>query len=278
MKQSELYDAIAEALGVTAPPASPQTGNGSTSQTAVAGQPLRILLAEDSLANQKLAIGLLTKWGHHVMLATNGREAVTKATSNERFDLVLMDVQMPEMDGFEATRTIREYEDATLRPRLPIVAMTAHAMKGDRDRCLAAGMDGYVSKPVRASELSHTISQIARRFRHLRMYSCSQTNGIVETTSRERPSASQRSDPRPRDHDWTASPWNMWAAIASCCKRSHQPRSRNGPSCWINCANRSIATIAPPRDDWPTHSRTPFALSAHRTLTRLGGGIGEPRG
>ncbi len=160
VKQSELYDAIAEALGVTAPPASPQTGNGSASQTAVAGQSLRILLAEDSLANQKLAIGLLTKWGHHVMLATNGREAVTKATSNERFDLVLMDVQMPEMDGFEATRTIREYEDATLRPRLPIVAMTAHAMKGDRDRCLAAGMDGYVSKPVRASELSHTITQI----------------------------------------------------------------------------------------------------------------------
>jgi two-component system sensor histidine kinase/response regulator len=158
VKQSELFDAIAEALGVSAPAASTQAGD--VSQTAVAGQPLRILLAEDSLANQKLAIGLLTKWGHHVTLATNGREAVTRATSNDRFDLVLMDVQMPEMDGFEATRSIREYEDATLRTRLPIVAMTAHAMKGDRERCIAAGMDAYISKPVRASELSRTISQI----------------------------------------------------------------------------------------------------------------------
>jgi two-component system sensor histidine kinase/response regulator len=158
VKQSELFDAIAESLGVSAPAASAQAGD--VSKTAVAGQPLRILLAEDSLANQKLAIGLLTKWGHSVTLATNGREAVTRATSNDRFDLVLMDVQMPEMDGFEATRSIREYEDATLRTHLPIVAMTAHAMKGDRDRCLAAGMDGYISKPVRASELSRTISQI----------------------------------------------------------------------------------------------------------------------
>ena len=97
--------------------------------------PLRILLAEDSLANQKLAIGLLTKWGHQVTLATNGREAVAMATSADTFQLVLMDVQMPEMDGFEATKKIREFEQATKRPRLPIVAMTAHAMKGDRERC-----------------------------------------------------------------------------------------------------------------------------------------------
>jgi two-component system, sensor histidine kinase and response regulator len=161
VKQSELYDAIAEALGVPVPAASGEVGAaGDNKGATVAVEPLRILLAEDSLANQKLAIGLLTKWGHSVMLATNGREAMTKATSNERFDLVLMDVQMPEMDGFEATRSIREYEDATLREHLPIVAMTAHAMKGDRERCLAAGMDAYISKPVRASELSHTISQI----------------------------------------------------------------------------------------------------------------------
>ncbi len=83
------------------------------------------------------------------------------ATSQEHFDLVFMDVQMPEMDGFEATRHIREFEAANGRPRMPIVAMTAHAMKGDRERCFEAGMDGYISKPVRAAELSRIVAQFA---------------------------------------------------------------------------------------------------------------------
>ena len=112
---------------------------------------LRILLAEDNPVNQKLAVRLLEKRGHQVALACNGREALA-CLDNGRFDLVLMDVQMPEMDGLEATRTIRRNEDGT-GAHLPIVAMTAYAMQGDQERCLAAGMDGYVSKPVSPKEL-----------------------------------------------------------------------------------------------------------------------------
>jgi two-component system sensor histidine kinase/response regulator len=156
VKQSELYDSIAEALGVSVPILSGVTENKTI---LAAAAPLRVLLAEDSLANQKLAIGLLTKWGHNVTLATNGREAVATATAGGQFDVVLMDVQMPEMDGFEATQKIRQFEQSAGQPRVPIVAMTAHAMKGDRERCFEAGMDAYISKPVRAAELSRTISQ-----------------------------------------------------------------------------------------------------------------------
>jgi CheY-like chemotaxis protein/HPt (histidine-containing phosphotransfer) domain-containing protein len=119
---------------------------------------LRILLAEDSYVNQRLVLGLLGKQGHDVAVAGNGREAVRLARA-DRFDLVLMDVQMPEMDGFEATRQIRHWEQNN-GGHLPIVALTAHAMKGDRDRCLGAGMDAYVSKPIRAQKLFETMETV----------------------------------------------------------------------------------------------------------------------
>jgi len=112
---------------------------------------LRILLAEDNLVNQKLASRLLERRGHTVVVTANGREAV-KALEEQGFDLVLMDVQMPEMDGFEATAALRARERAT-GTHTPVIAMTARAMTGDRERCLAAGMDGYVSKPIQAKEL-----------------------------------------------------------------------------------------------------------------------------
>jgi CheY-like chemotaxis protein len=107
---------------------------------------LKVLLAEDGLINQRVAVGLLKMKGHAVTIANNGKEAVS-AVENGRFDVVLMDVQMPEMDGFEATKVIREKEQPSGR-HTPIVAMTASAMKGDRERCLEAGMDNYISKPI----------------------------------------------------------------------------------------------------------------------------------
>jgi signal transduction histidine kinase/ActR/RegA family two-component response regulator len=116
--------------------------------------PVHILLVEDSPINQRLAVGLLEKKGYEVFVANNGREAY-EAFLNQPFDIVLMDVQMPEMDGFEATEAIRAAERDV--SHVPIIAMTAHAMKGDRERCLRAGMDAYISKPIRAQKLYETI-------------------------------------------------------------------------------------------------------------------------
>ncbi|MEN6372701.1 MAG: ATP-binding protein [Armatimonadota bacterium] len=119
---------------------------------------LRILLAEDNIINQRLAKGLLEKRGHSVTIAGNGQEALILLGSGE-FDLVLMDVQMPVMDGFEATAHIRSSEKDTGK-HMPIVAMTANAMKGDKERCLEAGMDAYTSKPIEAAELIKTIEDM----------------------------------------------------------------------------------------------------------------------
>ena len=121
-------------------------------------RPLRVLLAEDSLVNQKLAVGLLKRRGHAVVVANNGKEALA-SLELEKFDLVIMDVQMPEMDGLEATIAIRAKEKQT-GAHVPIIAMTAHAMKGDRERCLEAGMDKYVSKPIRAKQLFEVIEEM----------------------------------------------------------------------------------------------------------------------
>jgi len=116
---------------------------------------LRILLAEDNVVNQRLTERLLQKQGHRVVVVGNGREAV-KALEDENCDLVFMDVQMPELDGFQATAVIREKEKGSAL-HIPIVAMTAHAMKGDKERCLAAGMDAYISKPIRVESLVNVI-------------------------------------------------------------------------------------------------------------------------
>ena len=114
-------------------------------------KPLRILLAEDNLVNQKVASKLLAKQGHQVVMAGNGKLALEQFETGT-FDLILMDVQMPEMDGLEATREIRRMEQNQKR-RIPIIAMTAQTMKGDQDACFLAGMDGFVSKPIRLPEL-----------------------------------------------------------------------------------------------------------------------------
>jgi signal transduction histidine kinase/CheY-like chemotaxis protein len=125
------------------------------------GLALSVLLVEDNRVNQMLATRLLEKWGHRVRLAENGQQALDAIVGGARFDLVLMDMQMPVMDGMEATRFIRAHEAEAGGPRLPIVAMTANAMQGDRERCIEAGMDDYLSKPINQAELVAKLNQYA---------------------------------------------------------------------------------------------------------------------
>ena len=156
VRRAEMKAALLAALGVPSGEASP--GEEAATGAAPASHPLRILLAEDNVVNQRVARALLERRGHTVTVAGNGREAVRLAGERD-FDLVLMDVQMPEMDGLEATAVLRAREAGAGR-RIPIVAMTAHAMKGDAERCLEAGMDAYVSKPIKPELLFATIETV----------------------------------------------------------------------------------------------------------------------
>jgi len=157
IKQSELFDAILTVLDIHG--AEPGENDLVTKHSIRESRTrLRILLAEDNVVNQRLAVKVLNKRGYCVVVAGNGKEAVA-AFEQEPFDAILMDVQMPEMDGFEATGVIREKEKET-GSHIPIIAMTAHAMKGDRERCLEAGMDEYVSKPIRPQIVVDAIESV----------------------------------------------------------------------------------------------------------------------
>jgi CheY-like chemotaxis protein/HPt (histidine-containing phosphotransfer) domain-containing protein len=187
IKESELFDAIMMTMGLRSEEIPTVITRHNVYE---ARESLNILLAEDNLINQTLATKLLETRGHRVTLATNGKEVVA-AFKNGDFDLILMDIQMPKMDGFEATREIRKIEDGsqekqtpTANPsiinnlsgearraktdrqstieRVPIIAMTAHAMTGDREKCIAAGMDDYVSKPINPETLFSVINKVAR--------------------------------------------------------------------------------------------------------------------
>jgi PAS domain S-box-containing protein len=154
IRQSQLFDAMMAALGKVI-----QTENSSgltTRRSPRESRQLNILLAEDNAVNQKIATRMLEKLGHRVAVAGNGQEALD-AIARHGFDAILMDVQMPEMDGLKATEKIREGERQT-QLHMPIIAMTAHAMKGDRERCIEAGMDGYISKPINGRELEEAIA------------------------------------------------------------------------------------------------------------------------
>jgi signal transduction histidine kinase/DNA-binding response OmpR family regulator len=158
IRQADLLEAMLLALG-SGTRAEPRAAVRPDA-TEPSSRHLHVLLAEDNAVNQRLAVRLLEKRGHTVVMANNGREALAMV-QQERFDLVLMDVQMPEMDGLEATAAIRDTERAS-GCHIPIVAMTAHAMQSDEERCLAAGMDGYLSKPLDAAKFSQVLERFGR--------------------------------------------------------------------------------------------------------------------
>lgn len=159
-KAQELYRAICEMRSPLVSEAPRQSGpyfragNGPEAGSLR----LKILLAEDNIINQRVAQRVLEKAGHSVVVVDNGKLAL-EALDRQTFDLVLMDVQMPEMDGFEATEAIREREEWSVQ-RMPIIALTAHAMSGDRERCLAHGMDAYVQKPIDSADLFSSIDRL----------------------------------------------------------------------------------------------------------------------
>jgi len=155
VRQSDLFDTMLRVLSLKPIPG---LQPDAPSQREKAARPLRILLAEDSIVNQRVALGYLEEPGHFVVIANNGKQ-VLAALEKVSFDVILMDVQMPEMDGLEATAAIRRKEQTTGR-HIPIIAMTAHAIKGDRELCLRAGMDGYVSKPFQPEELFHALETV----------------------------------------------------------------------------------------------------------------------
>jgi PAS domain S-box-containing protein len=162
VRQLELRSAILRVLGATGPKDNqPLVTRYTLNQATPPSVSLRILLAEDNAVNQRLAMRLLEKRGHQVTLACNGKEAIAEIEKRS-FDLVLMDLQMPEMDGFEATAALREREKET-GTRVPVIALTAHALQGDRERCLDAGMDGYLSKPIRSQELDAVLTTYAEQ-------------------------------------------------------------------------------------------------------------------
>ncbi len=153
IRRSDLLFAIATALNQKNPPleSAPPIQNHKDDE-----EGLRILLAEDNRINQKLAVRTLEKMGHTVIIANDGREALSMLETGT-FDLVFMDIQMPFLDGIAATKEIRDGEKQTRR-HIPIIAMTAHAMKGDREKCLECGMDGYVSKPIHRTQIEEAIA------------------------------------------------------------------------------------------------------------------------
>jgi CheY-like chemotaxis protein len=160
LHQSQLFDTLVTLLVHDAAPKAAHAAKPKIDATLATRHPLRILLAEDNVVNQKLALRLLQQMGYRADLASNGIEAV-ESVGRQSYDVVLMDVQMPEMDGLEATRRITARWPEGKRPR--IVAMTANAMQGDRETCLAAGMDDYVVKPIRVEALVEALLAAASR-------------------------------------------------------------------------------------------------------------------
>jgi CheY-like chemotaxis protein len=159
LRQSQLFDTLMNVFGRAAEPHHPVPNKARLDAGMAERHPLRILLAEDNAVNQKLALRLLSQMGYRADVASNGIEVI-ESLERQPYDLVLMDVQMPEMDGLEASREIHRRWPTT-RPH--IAAMTANAMRGDRELCIAAGMDDYLSKPIRIEALVQALTLVKER-------------------------------------------------------------------------------------------------------------------
>jgi signal transduction histidine kinase/DNA-binding response OmpR family regulator len=184
VRQSELREAIARVLGAREQAgAIPLITRYSLQDARDPADVLSVLLAEDNLVNQRLATRLLEKRGHRVSLAGNGREALA-ALEKQTYDLVLMDVQMPEIDGLEATAILRQREKET-NAHQAVIALTAHAMKDDQERCLGAGMDGYLSKPIRPQELDEILDRYLAARRERAVANPQNTNAAEEAVEQE---------------------------------------------------------------------------------------------
>ncbi len=161
VRQSQLYDTLVGVLAAQRPArTSTAPARAAIDPGMATRHPLRILVAEDNAVNQKLALRILQQMGYRADLASNGIEAI-ESVERQTYDVVLMDVQMPEMDGLEASRRITAQWPPDARPR--IVAMTANAMAGDREMCLAAGMDDYITKPIRVEQLVEALNRVQAR-------------------------------------------------------------------------------------------------------------------
>ena len=160
VKQSQLYDCLATVTDMHRESEKDRPVAIVTRHTLAEDlkRRVRILLAEDNIINQKVALNMLKKFGYHADVVANGKEAVS-ALKMIPYDIVLMDCQMPEMDGYEATGEIRNPESKVLNLKVPVIAMTANAMKGDREKCLEAGMDDYLTKPINPQELSDMLDR-----------------------------------------------------------------------------------------------------------------------
>jgi CheY-like chemotaxis protein len=160
LRQSQLFDTLATLLDSETAPKAAVAAKPVLDPGMAARHPLRILLAEDNVVNQKLALRILQQMGYRADLASNGIEAV-ESVERQTYDVVLMDVQMPEMDGLEASKHITARSAMAQRPR--IIAMTANAMQGDRELCIAAGMDDYLTKPIRVERLIEALNLVQSR-------------------------------------------------------------------------------------------------------------------
>ena len=215
IRRQDLEPALLHCLDLACPVGLTCSGSGDRDQKSNSFYKLRILLAEDYPTNQKVAMRHLQSAGHWVRLAVNGRKAV-EMSEKEEFDLIFMDMQMPEMDGYTATQTIRKREAAmnvSPRPHIPVIAMTAHAMMGDRERCLDAGMDDYISKPLRRSSLLDMVNRWARRIRE-NPSSC--PPGPPESKAPEEtpaPKAEQKEQPRTPEASGNSEPMDYNRAV-----------------------------------------------------------------